>query len=182
MNEPSFYFLPIYKKYVTWCQLSQQTIVPTLTVGSTFNVCMFLQPLVPLAAKAKLVPPGPPAPSSHGWLCCRARIVATLHPKTLRTFPGSCSFPFEASPLSSALVRSPRCRPPMLSTWSTTERNKEINVHGEDDSREPAVRVIILFFLGKRRVSNGLCGSYGPSSQGFIYVYHIMSPVVFFSC
>ena len=26
----------------------------------------------------------------------------------------------------------------------------------------------------------GLCGGYGPSSQGFIYVYHIMSPVVFF--
>ena len=32
------FFLYI-KKYATWCPLSQQTIVPTLTVGLTFNVC-----------------------------------------------------------------------------------------------------------------------------------------------
>ena len=62
---------------------------------------MFLQSLLPWAAKAKPAPAGPPAPASHGWLCCRARIVATSHPKTLRIFPGSCSFPSEASPSSS---------------------------------------------------------------------------------
>ena len=32
------FFLYI-KKYATWCPLSQQTIVPTLTVGLTFNDC-----------------------------------------------------------------------------------------------------------------------------------------------
>src|SRR5215216_5847047 len=43
-----FFFIYIYiylyiniyiYKYATWCRLSQQTIVPTLTVGLTFNVC-----------------------------------------------------------------------------------------------------------------------------------------------
>ena len=107
---------------------------------------VFLQSLLPQAAKAKPAPAGPPAPASHGWLCCRARIVATSHHKTLRIFPGSCSFPSEASPSSSALVRSPRRRPPVLSTGSTTERNKEMTVHGEDDSRDPAACAVILFF------------------------------------
>ena len=107
---------------------------------------MFLQSLLPPAAKAKPAPAGPPAPASHDWLCCCACIVATSHPKTLRSFPGSCSFPSEASPSSSALVRSPRRRPPVLSTWSTTERNKEMTVHGADDNRDPAARVVILFF------------------------------------
>ena len=32
-------FLLYIKKYTTWCPLSQNTIVPTLTVGLTFNVC-----------------------------------------------------------------------------------------------------------------------------------------------
>ena len=130
---------------------------------------MFLQSFLPPAAKAKPMPAGPPAPASHGWLCCRARIMATSHPKTLRIFPGSCSFPSEASPSSSALVRSPRCRPLVLSTWSTTERNKEMTVHGEDDSRDPAARSNFVF-SGWRRVSTGLCGTRGPSSPGFYFI------------
>ena len=54
-----------------------------------------------------------------------------------RIFHGSCSFPSEASPSSSALVRSSRHRRLALSTWSTTERNQEMTVRGEDDSRDP---------------------------------------------
>lgn len=107
---------------------------------------VFLQSLLPLAAKAKPASAGLPAPASHGWLCCRAHIVATFQPKTLCIFPGSCLFPSEASTLSSALVRSPRRRPPVLSTWTTTKRNKEMTVHGEDDSRDPAARVVLLVF------------------------------------
>ena len=68
-----------------------------------------------------------------------------------------------------ALVCSPRRRPPVLLTWSTTERNKEMTVHGEDDSRDPAARAVI-FFSGRRRVSTGLCGTRGPSSPGFYFI------------
>ena len=85
--------------------------------------------------------------------------MATSHPKTLRIFPGSCSFPSETSPSSSALVRSPRRRPPVLSTWSTTERNKEMTVHGEDDSRDPAARAIILFFRDEEGYQLGCSGA-----------------------
>ena len=128
----------------------------------------FLQSLLPQAAKAKPAPAGPPAPASHGWLCCRARIVATSHPKTLRIFPGSYSFPSEASPSSSALVRSPRRRPPVLSTWSTTERNKEMTVHGEDDSRDSAMRAVILFFRDGEGYQLGCAGTVARLAQAFI--------------
>ena len=130
------FFLYI-KKYATWCPLSQQTIVPTLTVGLTFNVCRVSSVSSSSSRQSQTSARETPTPTSHGWLCCHARIVATSHPKTLRIFPGSCSFPSEASPSSSALVRSPRRRPLVLSTWSTTERNKEMTVHGEDDNRDP---------------------------------------------
>src|SRR6266536_5217885 len=36
---PVFLFFLYIKKYATWYRLSQQTILPTLTVGLTFNVC-----------------------------------------------------------------------------------------------------------------------------------------------
>ena len=142
---------------------------------------VFLQSLLPRAAKAKPAPAGPPAPASHGWLCCRGCFVATSHPKTLCIFCSSCSFPSEASPSSSALVRSPWRRPQVLSTWSTTERNKDMTVHGEDDSRDPAARSNFVF-LGRRRVSTGLCGSCGPSSRGFylICLAHDQSSLFFF--
>ena len=110
-NEPSFSFLPIYKKYATWCQLSQQTIVPTLTVGLTFNVCR--------------VSLGSSSSSRQSQTSAGGTAYSRL-PRLAVIFPGSCSFPSEASPSSSALVRSPRRRPPVLSTWSTTERNKEM--------------------------------------------------------
>ena len=129
---------------------------------------VFLQSLLPQAAKAKAAPMGPPAPASHGWLCCSARIMATSHPKSLRIFPGSCSFPSEASPSSSALVRSPRRRPPVLSTWSTTERNKEMTVHGEDDSRDPAARAVILFFRDGEGYQLGCAGPVARLAQAFI--------------
>lgn len=129
---------------------------------------MFLQTLLPPATKAKPALAGPPAPASHGWLCCRTRIVATSHPKTLLIFPCSCSFPSEASPSSSALVRSPRRRPPVLSTWSTTERNKEMTVHGEDDSRDPAARAVILFFRDGEGYQLGCAGPVARLAQAFI--------------
>ena len=58
-----------------------------------------------------------------------------------RIFNGSCSFrprPRRRLRLA-ALVRSPCAvrRPLALSTSSTTERNKEMIVRGEDDSRDP---------------------------------------------
>ena len=58
-----------------------------------------------------------------------------------RIFHGSCSFRLRPRrrPPPCALVRS-RCmvrRPLALSTSSTTERNKEMTVRGEDDSRDP---------------------------------------------
>ena len=124
------FFLYI-KKYATWCPLSQQTIVPTLTVGLTFNVCRVSSVSSTLSRQSQT--------STGGTACSRLPRLAVI-------FPGSCSFPSEASPSSSALVRSPRRRPPVLSTWSTTERNKEMTVHGEDDSRDPSTRVVILCF------------------------------------
>ena len=84
-------------------------------------------------------------------------------------FPGSCSFSSEASPSSSTLVRSPRRCPMVLSTWSTTKRNLEMTVHGEDDSRDPAARSHFVF-SGRRRVSTGLCGTRGPSRPGFYFI------------
>ena len=146
------FFLYI-KKYATWCPLSQQTIVPTLTVGLTFNVCRVSSVSSSSSRQSQT--------SAGGTACSRLPWLAMI-------CPGSCSFPSEASPSSSALVRSPRRRPPVLSTWSTTERNKEMTVHGEDDSRDPAARAVI--FSGRRRVSTGLCGTRGPSSPGFYFI------------
>ena len=90
-------------------------------------------------------------------------------PRLAVIFPDSCSFPSEASPCSSALVRSPRRHPPVLSTWSTTERNKKMTVHGEEDSRDPAARSNFVF-SGWRRVSTGLCESRVPSRTGFYFI------------
>ena len=136
-NEPSFSFIPI-KKYATWCRLRQQTIVPTLTVRLTFNVCRVSSVSSSSSCQRQT--------SADGTACSRLPRLAVI-------FPGSCSFPSEASPSSSALVRSPRRHPPVLSTWSTTERNKETTVHGEDDSRDPAARAVI-WFLGTEKGIN----------------------------
>ena len=38
-TSPVFLFFLYIKKYATWRRLSQQTIMPTLTVGLTFNIC-----------------------------------------------------------------------------------------------------------------------------------------------
>ena len=124
------FFLYI-KKYATWCWLIKQTIVPTLTFGLTFNVCHVSSISSSSSRQSQT--------SAGGTACSRLPQLAVI-------FPGSCSFSAEASPSSSALVRSPRRRPPVLSTWSTTERNKEMIVHGEDDSSDPVARKVILFF------------------------------------
>ena len=124
------FFLYI-KKYATWCPLSQQTIVPTLTVGLTFNVCRVSSVSSSSSRQSQT--------STDGTACSRLPRLAVI-------CPGSYSFLSEDSTSSSALVRSPRRRPPVLSTWSTTERNKEMTVHGEDDSRDPAAHAVILFF------------------------------------
>ena len=102
------------------------------------------------------------SPSAAGTACSSLPWLAVI-------FHGSCSFPSEALPSSSALVFSSRRRPPVLSTWSTTERNKEMTVHGEDDSRDPAARSNFVFSRW-RRVSTGLCGTRGSSSPGFYFI------------
>ena len=161
------FFLYI-KKYATWCPLSQQTIVPTLTVGLTFNVCRVSSVSSSSSRQSQTSAGGTACSRLPRLVCCRACIVATSHSKTLRIFPGSCSFPSEASPSSSALVRSPWCHPPVLSTWSTTERNKEMTVHGEDDSRDPAARAVILFFRDGEGYQLGCAGPVARLAQAFI--------------
>ena len=146
------FFLYI-KKYATWCPLSQQTIVPTLIVGLTFIVCRVSSVSSSSSRQSQT--------SAGGTACSRLPWLVVI-------FPGSCSFPSEASPSSSALVRSPRRRPPVLSTWSTTERNKEMTVHGEDDSREPAERAVILFFQDGEAYQLGFLGAVARLAQAFI--------------
>ena len=146
------FFLYI-KKYATWCRLSQQTIVPTLTVGLTFNVCRVSSVSSSSSRQSQT--------SVGGTACSRLPRLAVI-------FPGSCSFPSEASPSSSALVRSPRRRPPVLSTWSTTERNKEMTVHGEDDSRDQAAHALILFFWDGEEYQLGCAGPVARLAQTFI--------------
>ena len=141
------FFLYI-KKYATWCRLNQQMIVPTLTVGLTFNVCR--------------------VSSVSSSSSCQSQTNCYHLPRLVVIFPGSCSFPSEASPSSSTLVCSPRRRPPVLSTWSTTERNKEMTVHGEDDSRDPAARVVILFFRDGEGYQLGCAGPVAHLAQAFI--------------
>ena len=128
--------------------------MPTLTIRLTFNVCGVSSVSSSSSRQSQT--------SAGGTACSRL-------PRLVVICPGSCSFPSEASPSSSTLVFSPRRRPPVLSTWSTTERNKEMTVHGEDDSRDPAAHAVI-FFLGRRRVSTGLCETRGPSSPGFYFI------------
>ena len=152
-TSPVFLFFLYIKKYATWCGLSQQTIVPTLTVGLTFNVCRVSSVSSSSSRQSQT--------SAGGTACSRLPRLAVI-------FPGSCSFPSEASPSSSALVRSPRRRPPVLSTWSTTERNKEMTVHGEDDSRDPAARAVILFFRDGEGYQLGCAGPVARLAQAFI--------------
>ena len=146
------FFLYI-KKYATWCPLSQQTIVPTLTVGLTFNVCRVSSVSSSSSRQSQT--------SAGGTACSRLPRLAVI-------FPGSCSFLSEASPSSSALVRSLRHRPLVLSTWSTTERNNEMTVHGEDDSRDPAARTVILFFRDGEGYQLGFAGPVARLAQAFI--------------
>ena len=146
------FFLYI-KKYATWCPLSQKMIVPTLTVRLTFNVCRVSSVSSSSSRQSQ--------PSAGGTACSGLPRLAVI-------FLGSCSFPSEASPSSSALVRSPRRLPPVLSTWSTTERNKEMTVHGEDDSRDPAARVVILFFWDGEEYQLGCAGPVARLAQAFI--------------
>ena len=141
------------KKYATWCPLSQKTIVPTLTVRLTFNVCHVSSVSSSSSRQSRT--------SVGGTACSRL-------PRLAMIFPGSCSFPSEASPSSSALVHSPRHRPPVLSTWSTIKRNKEMTVHGEDDRRDPAARTIILFFRDGEGYQLGCAGPVPRLAQAFI--------------
>ena len=152
-TSPVFLFFLYIKKYATWCRLSQQTIAPTLTVGLTFNDCHVSSVSSSSSRQSQT--------SASGTACSRLPWLAVI-------FPGSCLFPFEASPLSSTLVRSPRRRPPVLSTWSTTERNKEMTVHGEDDSRDPAAGAVILFFRDGEGYQLGCAGPVARLAQAFI--------------
>ena len=122
--------------------LVNKTIVPTLTVGLTFNASR-----ISLVSSSSI---RQSQTSAGGTACSRLPRLAVI-------FPGSCSFPSEASPSSSALVRSPRRHPLVLSTWSTTERNK-MTVHGEYDSRDPEARTVILFFRDGEGYQLGCAG------------------------
>ena len=133
-----FIFFIYIKKYATWCRLSQQTIVPTMTIGLTFNVGCVSSVSSSSSRQSQT--------SAGGTACSHLPRLAVI-------FFGSCSFSSEALPSCSALVRSPRCRPPVLSRWSTTERNKEMTVHGEDDSRDPVARAVILFFRTEKGIN-----------------------------
>ena len=148
----AIFFLYI-KKYATWCLLSQQPIVPTLTIGLTFNVCRVSSVSSSSSRQSQT--------SAGGTACSRLPRLAVI-------FPDSCSFPSEASTSSSALVRLPRRHPPVLSTWSTTERNKGIIVHGEYDSRDPAARAVILFFRDGEGYQLGCAGPVACLAQAFI--------------
>ena len=141
------------KKYATWSPLSQKMIVPTLTIRLTFNVYRVSSVSSSSSHQSQT--------SAGGTACSRLPRLAVI-------FPGSCSFPYDASPSSSALVRSPRRRPPVLSTWSTTERNKEMTVHGEDDSRDPAARAVISFFRDGEGYQLGCAGPVACLAQAFI--------------
>lgn len=134
-------------------RLVNKTIVPTLTVELTFNVCR-VSSVSSSSSRQSQTSAGGTASSRLPWL-----VVIC---------PSSCSFPSEASPSSSALVRSPWRRPPVLSTWSTTERNKEMTVHGEDDSRDPAARTVILFFRDGEGYQLGCAGPVVRLAQAFI--------------
>ena len=146
------FFLYI-KSMLLGVRLVNKTIVPTLTVGLTFNICR-VSSISSSSSRQSQTSDGGTACSCLPWLAV--------------IFPGSCSFPSEASPSSSVLVRSQRHRPPVLSTWSTTERNKEMTVHGEDDSRDPAARAVILFFRDGEGYQLGCAGPVARLAQAFI--------------
>ena len=148
----AIFFLYI-KKYATWCPLSQQTIVPTLTVGLTFNDCRVSSVFSSSSRQIQT--------STGGTACSHLPRLGVI-------CPSSCSFLSEASPSSSALVRLPRRRPPVLSTWSTTERNKEMTVHGEDGSRDPAARAVFLFVRDGEGYQPGCAGPVARLAQAFI--------------
>ena len=134
-------------------RLVNKRIVPTLTVGLTFNVCRVSSVSSSSSRQSQT--------SAVGTACsCLPRLAVI--------FPSSYSFPSEASPSSSALVRSPQRRPPVLSTWSTTERNKEMTEQGEDDSRDPAARAVILFFRTEKGINWVCAGPVARLAQAFI--------------
>ena len=83
------FFLYI-KKYATWCPLSQQTIVPTLTVGLTFNVCRVSSVSSSSSRQSQT--------SAGGTACSRLPRLAVI-------FHGSCSFLSEASPSSHCTLK-----------------------------------------------------------------------------
>ena len=127
--------------------------MPTLTVGLTFNACRVSSVSSSSSRQSQ---------TSAGGTACSPLIRLVV------IFRGSCSFPSEASPSSSALVRLPRRRLPVLSTWSTTKRNKEMIVHGEDDSRDPAARAVILIFRDGEGYQLGCAGPVARLAQAFI--------------
>ena len=143
------FFLYI-KKYATWCPLSQKTIVPTLTVRLTFNVCCVSSVFSSSSRQSQT--------SVGGTACSRLPRLAVIFPAPVRSRPR----PHHRPP------RSPRRLPPVLSTWSTTERNKEMTVHGEDDNRDPAARGIILFFWDREGYQLGCAGPVARLTQAII--------------
>ena len=56
-----------------------------------------------------------------------------------------------------------------------------MTVHGEDDSRDPAARAVILFFRDGEGYQLGCAGAVAHLAQAFIsHVYHMTNPVCFF--
>ena len=56
-----------------------------------------------------------------------------------------------------------------------------MTVHGEDDSRDLAARIVILFFRDGEGYQLGCAGPVARLAQAFIsYVQHMTNPVCFF--
>ena len=57
----------------------------------------------------------------------------------------------------------------------------EMIVHGEDDSRDPTARAVILCFWDEEGYQLDCAGAVARLAQAFIsYVYHMTSPVFSF--
>ena len=85
---------------------------------------MFLQSLLPPAAKTKPALAGPPAFASHGWLHLSARIAAPPSPKSLTL-------------TSSARFGALAAVPPSRVVNMVNKQQESAEVRGEDDSRGP---------------------------------------------
>ena len=144
--------------------IRQQTILADITVGCQSNGRRVSSISDLLAPAAKAAPAGPPAPASHGRLCCRAGLNAPYYshhwPGHPSTHPHPLLFCSDGSQpnrrtlvllsvRASTIVSSPALRRPLprprhrprrgalgmvWSMWSTTDFHRKSTLRGETDS------------------------------------------------